>query len=298
MEIPGTAGAWLVLGVVLGLLASMGVALAVAAVRGRAAPPQPAARADAPAQDDLPGFLEFPPGSVPVPAAPVTAWPALSSPPAAPQERAAPPRRAGAHGLRAVAALAVTVLVLVGAAAAVATAGSSDPTGGAPGSDAGPRSPAPGDVAADLTFGGLVLERQAVGATVTYPRVLVTTDRGRTTAELELPTFNCLRDTAPVDPVAAGCTRSVTELTSLSEPVLAVRAGDDGLLLTGAFATSRRRNGLPPVPTGRVLQVVVAVAPESGRSAADGAPASGSLQLGEHRTGTTADGPNRVTYGD
>ena len=296
MEIPETAGPWLVLGVVLGVLVPVLAALAVGLPGRRRQPGPPPVEADEPARDDLPGFLDSPPGSVPAPAVPVTAWPALSPPPAPPGP-AAPDRPDGGDGLRLLVAMGVSALLLVGAAAAVAAAGASDRTGDAAADDRAPGPPAPGDVAADLTFGGLVLDRQAVGVTVTYPRVLVGSDRGRTTAELELPTFNCLRDTAPVDPVAAGCTRSVTESAALSEPDLTVRTDDGDLLVTGSFATSRRRNGLPPVPTGRVLEVVVDVAPEAGRSAADGTAATGSLELGDDRAETTDDGPNEVRYG-
>ena len=293
MEIPETAGPWLVLGVVLGILVPVLAALAVGLPRHRRGV-RPAPAADEPVRDDLPGFLESPPGSVAGAPPPATAWPALSSPPPAPPEpaAAAAPDRGG---LRLLVAMGGSALLLIGAAAAVAAHGAADATDG----DRRPATaahPAPGDVEAELTFAGLVLDRQAVGVTVAYPRVRMTTDRGATTAELELTTFNCLRDTAPVDPVAAGCTRSVTESASLSEPDLAIREEGDGLLVTGAFATSRHRNGLPPVPTGRVLQVVLAVAPQDGRSAAGGVRVTGSLELGDDRAPTSDDGPNRLSY--
>ena len=39
---------------------------------------------------------------------------------------------------------------------------------------------------------------------------------------MELPTFNCLTDHAPADPVAAGCLRSLTEHGDLATPELEV----------------------------------------------------------------------------
>ena len=87
-----------------------------------------------------------------------------------------------------------------------------------------------------LTFGGIVLERRAVGVTATYPQVTVTSDGEEAVAHVELPTFNCLTDQAPADPVAAGCVASLTESADLATPELTVTR-DGG-----------RRAHLRPVP--------------------------------------------------
>jgi hypothetical protein len=309
MEIPVTAGPWLVLGLALGILAPVLAALAVVALRRRGpGTPPPAAPAVPPAgsgADDLPGFLESPPGSAPTPAVPAAGWPPLSSPANPPPMISAPEpalRRDGGGSTGVLVAMAVTALVLIGAVAAVAaTRTSGRPDGGegvssreSSGSadDAGP-----GHVSAELTFEGVVLERHAVGVTVAYPRVSVTTDHGRSTAEIELATFNCLRDEAPEDPVAAGCTRSVPEHAELSAPELTVRADDAGVRLSGAFPTSRRPNGSPPVATGRVYQLTVSAGPRDGRADEAREPATGLLELGDERVGTSDEGPNEITVG-
>src|SRR4051812_7566677 len=79
MDIP-----WLVLGVVVGvglvLLAGLVAALVLRRRRDRASGVETSPR------DDLPGFLEFPPGSTTAP--PATGWAALAAPPPPPS----PPR--------------------------------------------------------------------------------------------------------------------------------------------------------------------------------------------------------------
>ncbi|WP_143278382.1 hypothetical protein [Blastococcus haudaquaticus] len=302
MEIPVTAGPWLVLGVVLGLLVPV-LAVAVGLLgrsRGADAPP-PAP--DEPEQDDLPGFLASPPGSVPGPVAPVAAWPPLSSPPAAPPQQAAPGRE-DRSGLRLLATMAVGALLLIGAAAAVAAVRTPDrPAVGTPttADDRDPaRSSAPArssDLAADLTFGGVVLERHAVGVTVARPRVRVTTEDGRTTATIELATFNCLRTDAPADPEAAGCTRSVTEVAELSTPQLDARRDGGGVRVSGAFATSRPAAGSAPVATGRVYDVVVTARPRDGESSGGRTPATGVLEVGGERVGSGDDGDDVLVRG-
>ncbi len=299
MEIPVTAGPWLVLGVVLGVLVPALVASTVAlSRRRRPGPPAPTVPAD-PGGDDLPGFLESPPGSVPAPAVGSTPWPALAAPAAAPPVTS-PDAVPGHSGTRyPVVAMAVTALVLVGAAAAVATA-RTPPRAGDEGHLGGSPEPHPtahaGDVSAELTFEGIVLERHPVGVTVAYPRVLVTVRDGRPAAEVELPTFNCLRDTAPRDPVAAGCSRSAPEYAELAAPELTLRTDGDRLRLSGAFPTSRRPNGSPPVATGRVYELAVDVAPRDGTAARGTEQATGSLELGGERVGTGDDGRDEITY--
>jgi hypothetical protein len=157
---------------------------------------------------------------------------------------------------------------------------------------AGPRK-----VSARLIFDGVVLERHPVGVTVAYPRVQATSAGDRAAAEVELATFNCLSSEAPEDPVAAGCTRSVTEHAELSTPELAVAAGGTELRLSGRFATFRRPNGSPPVATGRVYELTVRAAPRDGRAGEGQEPATGLLHLGDDRVGTSDDEPNTITYG-
>ena len=71
----------------------------------------------------------------------------------------------------------------------------------------------------------------------------------------EFPTFNCLTAEAPADPVAAGCTPTLTEYAELASPDLAV--ADDGrrpACSRGRFPTETRPNGSPPAPTGPGLR--------------------------------------------
>jgi hypothetical protein len=307
MDIPVTAGPWLVLGVVLGILLPVLAALGVLALRrDRSRPQAPPVVAPSRAgldEDDLPAFLESPPGSAGAPGARGGGWAGLSSPAPPPPEPAIRCDRSGSAGP--LVAMAVTALVLIGAVAAVATARTTDPAdarGDARTEARGTQqrtteAPRPGAVSARLTFGGVVLERHAVGVTVAYPRVQVTTDRDRAVAEAELATFNCLRDEAPEDPVAAGCTRSVPEHAELSAPELRVESDGGGLWFSGRFATVRRPNGSPPVPTGRVYELTVRVVPRDGRAGEGQEPATGLLELGEDRVGTSDEGPNEITYG-
>jgi hypothetical protein len=300
MEITGTAGPALVLGVVLGLLLPGLAALVTVGLRRRRAPGLTAPSPPEPEVDDLPGFLESPPGSTPAADVPPPAWPALSAPPgpaAAPPPEPARSRDGGTRS--ALLAAAVTALLLVGAAAAVAIGRADRPvrSTAAP-TAAGPTRTMPaGDLTAQLTFGGIVLERRAVGVTVAYPRVRVTVRDGRPAAELELPTFNCLRDTAPEDPVAAGCSRTVPEYAELAAPELGLRPDRDGFRVSGAFPTFLRPNGSAPVPTGRVYQLAVDVAPRDGSLDEGGEPATGRFELGGERVAPGAEGPNEITYG-
>jgi hypothetical protein len=269
-------------------------------------PPAPTPAATGLAQDDLPGFLESPPGSGPTPA-PVGGWAALSSPATPPAAPDRPQERSGNTGV--LVAMAVTALVLIGAAAAVATAGTADPAADRSRAQDAARDDARGEhpwtteaarsgtASARLTFEGIVLERHAVGVTVAYPRVRVSADGDRATAEVELPTFNCLRGDAPEDPVSAGCTRSVTEHAELSTPELEVAADGAGIRLSGRFASVRRPNGSPPVATGRVYELVVRASPRDGRAGEGEEPATGLLQLGDDRVATDDGEPNALTYG-
>lgn len=302
MDIPVTAGPWLVLGLVLGILVPALAALGVLALRRRRSRPK-----DAPAgplsagfgEDDLPGFLEFPPGSAGAPAAPSGGWAPLGGPAAAPGPGTAPPAppaprdRSGTPAV--LAAMAGIALLLIGAAAAVATARAPHPEAGSERRATDARRPA--EVSARLAFGGIVLERHAVGVTVAYPRVLVTSRTDRTTAEVELGTFNCLRAEAPEDPVAAGCTRAAPEYAELSTPELRAVADGAALRISGRFATVLRPNGSSPVPTGRVYDLMVTAAPADGRPGDGREPATGLLRIGDDRVGTGDDGASEIIYG-
>jgi hypothetical protein len=308
METPGTAGPWLVLGLVLGALLPVLGALVVTTLRrrGRGGPDpdtSPAASAGAAAApvDDLPGFLESPPGSAPAAGATDTGWVLLATPPpaaAAPPARDPAPRnRSGSTG--ALVGMAVAALLLIAAAAAVATGRDRDPGSDAARATREPSSTGttPGPVAADLVFGSVVLDRHVVGVTVAVPRVRLTAADGRAAAEVELATFNCLRDEAPSDPAAAGCVRSVTEHAELSGPDLDLWFDGAAVRVAGDAATHRRRNGAPPVATGRVYELSLVAAPRDG-SARDGRqPATGVLEIGDVRVRTRDDGASTITYG-
>ena len=278
----GTAAVpWLVLGVVVGvglvLLAGLGAALLL-----RRRPTEPAPEPGIPATDidDLPGFLESPPGvTSPDPPA---GWAVLAADPGTPTgaELPTPAPRSRRDTAVVLGAMAVTALLLVGAAAAVAAT-----------SRRGTHSPASAGattagMAARLTFGGVVLEPRAVGVTATYPVIEISADGDRTRARVEFPTFNCLTGDAPADPVAAGCTRSVTEYAALSSPALVVRTDGDGFRMTGRFPTEVRPNGGPPAPTGRVYELRITVMPTDGAATGGWRPARGVLELGPGRTTT------------
>jgi hypothetical protein len=288
MDIPVAAGPWLVLGVALGILLPLLAALAVLALRRRPARPEDSSAPTPPAtglaQDDLPGFLESPPGAAP--AAPGPGW-AVLAPVAAPT-RPDPPQHRRGNALVVVAAMAGTALLLVGLAAAVAGASRPDDR------RAASTSPARGGTDARLTFGGVVLEPRAVGVTATYPVVEVSSDGDLSRARIRFPTFNCLAGEAPADPVVAGCTPTPTEYAELASPDLAVAVAvaeeGDGFVLTGRFPTETRPNGSAPEPTGRTYELRISVTP-AGPPAGDGwRPARGVLELGPGRA-TTVGGP-------
>ncbi|SDO32343.1 hypothetical protein [Geodermatophilus sp. DSM 45219] len=306
---------WVVLAVA--LLGLAGLAAVALTGRWRAAPPPaaPEPRRPRPAprwpDDDLPGFLAAPPGTPAGPPAPPPA-PALDAEPAA----------AGPDGTgRAVAGAAATALLLVAALAGVAAAGrdgGDPPAQATPGARSSwptpepatpapsptslppvPSDPLPGEggagvladrsvpldrdgVLARLAFGGIVVERQAVGTTVAYPSVSVTADGGTALAHLRLPTWNCLTAEAPADPAAAGCVRSRTEYADLPSPALTVTREGRDLRLTGRFPTYTRPIGTAPAYTGRVYDLTVTASPAG--PVRDGtAPAEGTLFLGTDR---------------
>jgi hypothetical protein len=292
MEIPGAAAAgtaavpWLVLGVVVGVglvvLVGLGTALLL---RSRSTGAVAAAEAITDV-DDLPGFLESPPGSATT--APPAGWAPLAAVPAPPAraQPVEPGRRSRRDSVVVMGAMAVAALLLLGAAAAVAATSRS----GKPSRTSSPAtSSAPAGAAARLTFGGVVLEPRAVGITATYPVVELSADGDRTRARVVFPTFNCLTGDAPADPVAAGCTRSVTEYAELSSPELGIGTDGDGLRITGRFPTELRPNGSAPTATGRVYELRITVTPNGGVGEDGWRPARGVLELGPQRTTTVGE---------
>jgi hypothetical protein len=278
--------------------------------RTPAATPPPAGRGFG--DDDLPAFLASPPGAGSEPAPPGTGWATLTA-------SAPPPPETRARGQRSrvvLAAMAAAAVLLLGVAAVVATAGgttrpSHDTTRHGPAAAPGtPSSPPAGTLAEEsvplgahgiatrLTFGGVVLERHPVGVTATYPSLRLTSDGKRSLVHLELPTFHCLADEAPGDPVAAGCSRSVPEYADLDSPALRLARSGNLLRLSGDFPTYLRPNGGLPEWTGRVYRIAVTVE-AAGRTAADGwRPADGVLTLGTDRTRTSDDaGVNVLRHG-
>jgi hypothetical protein len=251
--------------VLLGLAGLVLAGLVAAFVAGRRTRPP------ADPVDDLPDFLEFPPGSA------ASARPADRSVALAPLGPTAPapqPRRRLTVG--ALAALGgLAGLLLIGAVVVASLPGS-----GRRGS--GEHRPA-GDEAR-LRFGGIVLEERAVGVTVTYPELILDTDSDGKVASLELPTWNCLAAEAPDDPVDAGCVRGRTEYAELRTPDLEVTRDGPGLRIAGAFATTTRPTGGEAEPTDRTYDVVVSVSPEGAATSDRWVPASGDLELGERRT--------------
>jgi hypothetical protein len=320
----------LVLGLVLGAAAATLVARGPA--RGRAGahaqagsegrtPPGPGAHRVLEV-DDLPAFLEHPPGSPgPVPAdltdptrtptAPATsAAPAAAAPTGATAVRAARPSGAGRHSPDALTtrhtllAMAAAALVLVLVAVVIAVVGGSGRAddgagdaapasapagrpagGGAPATRAEPVGP---DVAARAAFGTVLLERRAVGVTVTRPTISASRDRAGALAHVLLPTYNCLLPEPPPDPEAAGCARAATEYADATGPDLRMTRDGDRVELAGRFATYTKPAGGPPQHTGRSYRlsaVLTAAGPER-----DGVtPASGVLRLGDGNAPTTGD---------
>ena len=319
---------WLVAGALLVVLAGGAALLASRLRRRRRSAEEAAGQAGrAPGSDDLPAFLEFPPGSpgAPGPPAPglppAAGWPALAGAGPAGTTRVAeapagPPSR-GSRPRRVLAAVALAALVLL-AAALVLDPGPGRPGyAGAHGRDGARSSPAPearepaaGDLAdvsvrpgrdggaARLAFGGLVLEQRAVGITASYPALEVTWNRDGAVAHLRLPTYNCLTAAAPEDPVAAGCAPSMTEFADLPSPALELAEDDGTVRLSGRFPTYVRPNGSPPAWTGRVYEFSVRAAPVRGEPAGEWVRARGEIRLGDGRAPTLAGSEVRLLRAD
>jgi hypothetical protein len=133
-----------------------------------------------------------------------------------------------------------------------------------------------------------VLERQAVGVTVTYPGVSLTTSGEWALVHLRLPTANCLAAEAPADPAEAGCVPSVTQYADLPTPTLQMFRDGSGLVLSGRIPTYTRPNGSAAAYTGQVYDLTLTVTP--GRRLAGGrAVADGVLTLGSGTSRTDGD---------
>ncbi|MCA0146248.1 hypothetical protein [Blastococcus sp. LR1] len=277
------SAAELVLGTVLGVLLAVAAGAAFLRAR-RPGPPRAPEPTTPPRVDDLADFLEHPPGTRPgEPTA--QGWVSLAAPPPPPEPAPAP---APSVDSRPLVVLCLLALALVGVAAAVAV-GSRDPeppveaarpSASEPASDP---APPPEGTTGRLTAGGLVLEQRAVGITVAYPELTLTTDGSGSRLELRLPTWNCLAARAPEDPEAAGCAPSLVEHAELESPELVVERDGDGLLLRGPAATEVRPAGSAPEPTGRVYDLELNLLSADGtavgevRMGAGTAPVSGEL---------------------
>ncbi|MCU1671011.1 MAG: rane protein of unknown function [Blastococcus sp.] len=296
MDIPAAAaGPWLVVAVALGI---GGLALTAVVARhvlrrrraaGPAAAPDPA---ESPfREDDLPGFLERPPGSAGRPDAPLDGWTVLSGP-TGPAVASTPPAPAGRRDWSLpvlTTAGVVAALLLLGAGVSAGVAAARRDGAGTRGPDRGQaHQRGPQHLSADLAFEGIVFERHAVGVTATYPRVRLTSNGTAALAQVELPTWNCLADEAPADPVAAGCSRTLPEYADVATPALQLqRSGDGQVRISGRFPTYTRPNGSPPERTGRVYELLITVGPAAGRSGTGQVPATGELRLGTDRARTT-----------
>jgi hypothetical protein len=236
--------------------------------------------------DDLPGFLDSPPGSTPTATGADGGFVTLTAP-ATPPAAPADPRRTSGRVLTAVAGLAVLLL----AAAAVVAAGTRVGSRGGDGRTGQTERSVTAE--ARMTFAGLVLEERAVGVTVTYPAVELTSDGARRVARLTLPTWNCLSADAPDDPAAAGCVPGRTEYAELRSPALDVTRTHDGIRFTGDFPTSTRPAGSAPEPTGRTYRIEVSATADSELRPGNWSPAGGTLEL-EDRATESVDGQLRV----
>jgi hypothetical protein len=273
---PGAGAApWIVLGAVLGI-ALVTLAALVAAVLVRARRPGAGPEVGEP-DDDLPGFHEAPPGFPGARRPPADGWVSLALPPPA-AGTPAPDRPS-----MLLAGLAGGVLLLVGLAALVAGLGRGEAASRTPPSGVASGHGTAGDVDARVTFEGLILERRAVGVTVTAPTLELTVSGGTARASVTLPAWNCLADEAPADPEAADCAETQTEYADLATPALdAVRDGE-ALRVSGRFATVTHPNGGPPEPTGRVYALSFTVTP----AGPDGA--AGEVRLGDDRATAVAE---------
>ena len=272
-----TSAAWLVLGTVLGVLLLAAAVAGVPTSRRRAArPAAPEPRGSGPRVDDLADFLEHPPGTRAEQRAP-TGWATLAPPPPAHTAPGSTPADHPGRTHLPLAALCLAALTVVGVAAAVAagtgTEEANRTAAATPEPTVDPDTPGLEGV---LRAGGLVLEQRVVGVTAAYPEIRLREDGGTTHLELRLPTWNCLSATAPDDPAAAGCVRSLVEHAELSTPELLVEREGRRLRLHGRAGTELRPSGTPPVPSGHAYEFELIVTP--GNDA--GRPVTGEVRIG------------------
>ena len=265
MDVPAmAAGPWIALGAALGMLLLLAAGAVALRLRTRVPPGTPLAVPPAgEPRDDLADFLARPPGTPGAPETPDEGWAVLA--PVAPAREEPAPAVPGTRPGTTLAALAVVALLLVGVAAALAAAARSpEPAPAAAPAPSPPDPPAPSgdeEVTARLAFGGVVLEEHAVGVTVAYPELELTSDDGRTVARLRLPAANCLAATAPPQPGDAACREARTEYAELATPDLDVVRNGDELTLSGRFATELHPPGRAAEPTGRSYDVSVTLHP-------------------------------------
>jgi hypothetical protein len=324
---------WVVLALLLGLVLGATAATLVArrpAGRGDTSagdddgdddgtPPADAGTRTALDVDDLPGFLEHPPGSPgPAPTPPPPAAPASPAPAAAAGATAVRAVRrsgAGRHSPDAsstrstLLAMVVAAVVLVLVAVLISLVGGDGPAAdGPPASSSAPATPAgaatpveaPGQpvLTARASFGTVLLERRRVGVTVTRPGLSVSSDGDRAGARVLLPTYNCLLREPPPDPEAAGCVPAATEYAELSGTDLRLIRDGDRVDLAGLLATYTQPPTGPPAYTGRSYRLGVTLAAD-GPERAGGTTARGLLRLGGHSTTTTGDpGANVLQLSD
>jgi hypothetical protein len=275
---------WIAVGVLLavgGFLLAGIVAVLVSRRRSDRPTGQP------PPVDDLQTFLESPPGSSATPHASRGDLVTLTAPPPAPSAPRTDTRPLGRAVVTAVAGVAVLLLAAAAVVAATATDSSSgrdDRTGPAEG---------PEEAEARMRFAGVVLQQHAVGVTVTYPEVELTSDGAAAVARLTLPTWNCLAAEAPNDPEDAGCVTGRTEYAELRSPDLEVTRTDDGMRFGGVFATTTRPTGGAPDETGRSYEIEVSLTVDGDLPPDRWSPADGTLEL-EDRRALAVEGELRV----
>ncbi len=266
MDVPAVAaGPWIALGAVLGMLLLLTAGAVALRFRTHVPPGTPDAAPPAgQPRDDLADFLTRPPGTPGASEAPDEGWAVLA--PAAPAREETAPATPGTRPGTALASLAVVALLLVGVAAALAAAARSPEPAPAPpdapsaiGDDEDDEDEDEDDeeVTARLVFGGVVLEEHAVGVTVAYPELELTSDDGRTGARPRLPAANCLAAAAPPAPGGPACREARTEYAELATPDLTVVRDGEELTVSGRFATELHPPGRAAEPTGRSYDLAI-----------------------------------------
>lgn len=273
------AAPWIAVGVLLTVAVLLLAGLVMALAVRRRGPVRPAESPDpspAPVEDDLPRFLEFPPGSTAAAGSAGGRHVALSAPAPAPTPPA-PPVPRGVPTTVCVAAAGLAVVLLAAAAVALMSAADAPGRGGRAGAPTGTGTQRSTEVR--MSFEGLVLEQHAVGVTAAYAEVELTEDSDGPVARLTLPTWNCLSAEAPGDPAEAGCVPSRAEYAELRPSALEVTQAGDGLRFGGEFSTSTRTTSGAPEATGRTYRIEVTVAAQDELRSGRWSPAAGVLTV-------------------